>query len=68
MALPADIEKIKQENMELRMMELSDTCKNALKRVQRYDSINYAREVERILKDIIPDEQIRLKKIQNGTK
>ena len=39
--------------MELRMMELSDACKNALKRVQRYDSVNYTREAEKILKDVI---------------
>ena len=49
-------------------MELSDLARNALNRVQRYDSINYANNVEKHCKEVVVEEMRRLEKIKNGTK
>lgn len=35
------------------MMGLSEEMRNALKQVQRYDSMTYAREMERLCKEAV---------------
>ena len=63
---PENIKDMEKKWEEYEKMKLSEEAREALKKVQRFDRIIYAKETEKICREVIKKEIQRLERIKNG--
>lgn len=66
--LPEDVEAIRKQYAELKALELSEEAREALQKVQRFDRYIYSKETEKLCKEPLKNELVRLEKVKNNYK